>query len=66
MGGSSPVNIFMVVDLPQPLEPRKPKISPRSIVRADVVDSGKVAEAACQALSIDRNFRFVGHSRRND
>ena len=28
---SSPVSIFMVVDLPQPLEPRKPKISPRSI-----------------------------------
>ncbi len=31
VGGRSPVSIFMVVDLPQPLEPRKPKISPRSI-----------------------------------
>ena len=31
VGGSSPVSIFMVVDLPQPFEPRKPKISPRSI-----------------------------------
>ena len=30
-GGSNPVSIFMVVDLPQPFEPRKPKISPRSI-----------------------------------
>ena len=29
LAGSSPVSIFMVVDLPQPLEPRKPKISPR-------------------------------------
>ena len=28
---AGPVSIFMVVDLPQPLEPRKPKISPRSI-----------------------------------
>ena len=31
VGGSSPVSIFIVVDLPQPFEPRKPKISPRSI-----------------------------------
>mgnify|MGYP002622236600 CR=1 FL=1 len=29
VAGSSPVSIFMVVVLPQPLEPRKPKISPR-------------------------------------
>ena len=29
LAGSRPVSIFMVVDLPQPLEPRKPKISPR-------------------------------------
>ena len=28
---SKPVSIFIVVLLPQPLEPRKPKISPRSI-----------------------------------
>ena len=31
VGGSRPVSIFIVVVLPQPLEPRKPKISPRSI-----------------------------------
>ena len=31
LAGKSPVSIFMVVDLPQPLDPRKPKISPRSI-----------------------------------
>ena len=29
--GKSPVNIFIVVVLPHPLEPRKPKISPRTI-----------------------------------
>ena len=29
LAGSRPVSIFMVVVLPQPLEPRNPKISPR-------------------------------------
>ncbi len=29
VAGSRPVSIFIVVDLPQPFEPRKPKISPR-------------------------------------
>ncbi|OIQ65438.1 hypothetical protein GALL_530040 [mine drainage metagenome] len=33
VGGSRPVSIFMVVVLPQPFEPTKPKISPRSIVK---------------------------------
>ena len=33
VAGKRPVSIFMVVDLPQPFEPRKPKISPRSIVK---------------------------------
>src|SRR5579862_7763759 len=28
LAGRNPVSIFIVVDLPQPLEPRKPKISP--------------------------------------
>ncbi len=31
LAGKRPVSIFMVVVLPQPLEPRKPKISPRSM-----------------------------------
>ena len=31
LAGSSPVSIFIVVDLPQPFEPTKPKISPRRI-----------------------------------
>ena len=34
LSGSSPVSIFIVVDLPQPLEPRKPKISPRRMRRS--------------------------------
>ena len=33
LGGRRPVSIFMVVVLPQPFEPRKPKISPRSMVK---------------------------------
>ena len=31
VGGNRPVSIFMVVVLPQPFEPRNPKISPRSM-----------------------------------
>src|SRR6516165_12310842 len=31
VAGRSPVSIFIVVDLPQPFEPRKPKISPRAM-----------------------------------
>ena len=30
---SKPVSIFMVVVLPHPLEPKNPKISPRSIAK---------------------------------
>ena len=33
LAGNSPVSIFIVVVLPQPFEPTKPKISPRSIVK---------------------------------
>ena len=33
VAGSSPVSIFIVVVLPQPFGPRKPKISPRSMVK---------------------------------
>jgi len=44
LGDSSPVSIFMVVVLPQPLEPRKPKISPRrmrKLTRSTAVKSPK-------------------------
>ena len=33
LAASRPVSIFMVVVLPQPLDPRKPKISPRAMVK---------------------------------
>ena len=33
LAGNNPVSIFIVVVLPQPFEPTKPKISPRSIVK---------------------------------
>ena len=33
VGASKPVSIFIVVVLPQPFEPRKPKISPRSMAK---------------------------------
>src|SRR5437667_12712691 len=34
VGARNPVIIFMVVDLPAPLGPRKPKTSPRSTTRS--------------------------------
>ena len=49
--GSRPVSIFIVVVLPQPLEPRKPKISPRSMRKLDMVDRDEVAEAHGQAAA---------------
>ena len=33
VAGRKPTSIFMVVDLPHPFEPRKPKISPRGILK---------------------------------
>jgi len=33
VAGNSPVSIFIVVVLPQPFEPTKPNISPRSMVK---------------------------------
>ena len=46
LAGNNPVSIFIVVVLPQPFEPTKPKISPRSMREAHVIDSGEVAEPA--------------------
>ena len=56
LGGSRPVSIFIVVVLPQPLEPRNPKISPRSMVKLDIVDRGKVAEPAGQVARDDHRL----------
>src|SRR5262249_43861597 len=52
--GRSPVSIFMVVVLPEPLEPRKPKISPRAMRKTHVVDGDEIAKAAGQAIRFDR------------
>ena len=43
----------MVVDLPAPLLPRKPKISPRATVERQVVDGDEVAEPPGQAADFD-------------
>ena len=44
VGGNRPVSIFMVVDLPQPLAPRKPKISPRLDLEAHMIHGNEIAE----------------------
>ena len=66
LAGSSPVSIFMVVVLPQPLEPTKPKISPRSMSKLDMVDRGEVAEAAGQTARHDHRLVVELAARRND
>ncbi len=45
VGFSRPQSMRMVVDLPAPLGPRKPKISPRPDLEVDVIDSDEIAEA---------------------
>ena len=40
-GGINPVNIFIVVDLPAPLGPRKPRISPCATEKFRPVTAGK-------------------------
>ena len=57
VAGRNPVSIFMVVDLPQPFEPRKPKISPRRDAEVDMIDGDEVAEPPRQSLGLDcRHF----------
>jgi hypothetical protein len=56
LAASSPVSIFIVVDLPQPFEPRKPKISPRwirKLTRSTATKSSKriVSPSASMAIS---------------
>jgi hypothetical protein len=42
--------------LPQPFEPRNPKISPFGDAEADVVDGGEVAEPLGQTFGFDGNL----------
>ena len=51
VAGRKPVSIFIVVDLPQPFEPRKPKISPRRDAEVDVIDGDEIAEPPRQSLA---------------
>jgi hypothetical protein len=55
----------MVVVLPQPLEPRKPKISPRRMRKADVVDGHEVAKAHGQARASMATSAVVRLQRRD-
>ena len=67
VAGRSPVSIFIVVDLPQPFEPRKPKISPRRDAEIDVIDRDEIAEPPRQSLRLDRgDFVRRGDARAHD
>ena len=50
---STPHSIRIVVDLPAPLGPRKPQISPGMDLERDLVDGDEVAEAARQRFARD-------------
>ena len=61
-GGSSPVSIFIVVVLPQPFDPRNPKISPRAISKSTLSTAVKspnlrVSPFATMAASPDVTLR---------
>jgi hypothetical protein len=61
--GNSPVSIFIVVVLPQPLEPRKPKISPRSMRKltwSTAVNSPKRRVRACASIAGGPRLRGRG------
>ena len=53
----------MVVDLPAPLGPRKPKTSPLLTARAEVVDGDEIAEALDEVLDHDGVRRGSGMMR---
>ncbi len=61
MGVSRVVSIRTVVDLPAPLGPRNPKISPSGHLEVDAVDGGQVAEATNQPAGFDRMFHDAPH-----
>ena len=57
VGRSSPHSIRIVVDLPAPLLPRKPKISPGAHVERQLVDGHEVAEARLRCRTCTRRRR---------
>ena len=54
VAGSSPVSIFIVVVLPQPLEPRKPKISPRAMRKLTWSTAVKSPKRQVSSSRLDR------------
>ena len=54
VGSASVQSILMVVDLPAPLGPRKPKISPGADVERDAVDGGELAVALDEPADLHR------------
>ena len=64
VGGSSVVSILIVVDLPAPFGPSRPKIVPRVDDEIEMVDGDEGVEAAGQAGRRDRRPRErIGHAR---
>ena len=53
VGFSRPQSMRMVVDLPAPFGPRKPKTSPFADFEIDPVDGHKIAETLDQVLHHD-------------
>ena len=49
VGRSTPMIVFITVDLPEPFGPMRPRISPRPDREADVLDRDEAAEALGQA-----------------
>ena len=56
VGRSRPHSIRMVVDLPAPLLPRNPKISPRAHVERHVVDGDELSRTAGSGADLDRRW----------
>ncbi len=70
VGRSRPHIILNVVDLPAPLGPSRPKISPRPMRKRDPVGGGEVAEPLGQPVGLDDGVialtrRAAGLSRRS-
>ncbi len=57
--GNRPVSIFMVVVLPQPFEPRKPKNFSPLDAKAHMIDCRKTAEPHREAMRFDRRRALV-------
>jgi len=55
-GGNKVVSILIVVVLPAPLEPSKPKISPPLIARVRAFEPCQGAETTDQAFDFQDNF----------